>query len=144
MASLYEMIFEGKNWNEAGSVTGLNDYDSGKFSSNFWTRTFDPAGVQMQYNVWQANQERDFNAREAQKNRDFQERMANTAIQRAVEDYKKAGLNPYLVYSNNGASVPSGSSASYSSARLGSLARSPIVELGKDLVNTGLSILKLL
>lgn len=56
-----------------------------------------------------------FNAQESQKQRDFEEYMSNTAYQRAVEDMKRAGLNPYLVYSaggTSGASTPSGASAS--------------------------------
>lgn len=65
------------------------------------------------FNLQQVEMNNAFNSAEAQKNRDWQERMSNTAHQREVQDLIKAGLNPVLSALNgNGASTPSGSTAS--------------------------------
>ena len=63
----------------------------------------------------------EYNKREAQRNRDWQERMSNTAMQRVVKDYQKAGLSPAMMFAGGGnsASTPSGSTASISKPDFG-------------------------
>lgn len=60
-----------------------------------------------------------YNSAEALANRNWQENMSNTAYQRAVEDMKKAGLNPILAFANGGASTPGGSAGTISGASMG-------------------------
>lgn len=81
------------------------------------------------YNSLEAEKYRDWSADENEKNRRYQTEMSNTAYQRAAEDMRKAGLNPYAVYGGaSAASSPAGSagggSASSGYAMSGSSAHS--------------------
>lgn len=60
-----------------------------------------------------------YNSAEALANRNWQEKMSNTSYQRAVEDMRKAGLNPILAFQNGGASTPGGSAGTISGASMG-------------------------
>ena len=71
------------------------------------------------YNQISNNAAMSYNSAEAAKNRTWQEQMSNTAYQRAVEDMRKAGINPILAYQQGGASTPGGSQGTISGASMG-------------------------
>lgn len=107
--------------------------------------------AQQAFNHAEAILAREFSSEEAQKNRDFQsaeaalarefskeealalrnwqETMSNTSYQRAIEDMKKAGINPILAYAQGGASTPSGGMGQSSTAS-GSMAQTSMASSG--------------
>lgn len=68
------------------------------------------------YSTQQANAQNVMLNRE---NRDWQERMSNSAYQRAMDDMRKAGLNPMLAYQQGGASTPSTQAATVEPVKMG-------------------------
>lgn len=73
------------------------------------------------------------NAQHAKNQMNFQEKMSNTSYQRAMEDMKKAGLNPMLAFSQGGASTPAGASATASPAT-----KTKLAELGASAAMGGI------
>lgn len=55
-----------------------------------------------------------FSATQAQQQREWSEKMRSSQYQTAVEDMRKAGLNPALAYQQGGAGVPHGAAATSS------------------------------
>lgn len=60
-----------------------------------------------------------YNSAQAMRQMKWEEHMSNTSYQRAMEDMRKAGLNPILAYAQGGASTPTGASGSVSAASMG-------------------------
>lgn len=100
----------------ATSAMANHDYgltsSSGGTTGGYQVGGTNGTGAQvMEFNRNMMLQQQSYNSAEAQKNRDWQEYMSNTAYQRAMEDMKKAGLNPILAYQQGGASTPAGGQA---------------------------------
>lgn len=68
------------------------------------------------FNSEEAVKAREFNAFQAELQRQYEQNMSSSAYQRAFEDARKAGLNPFILYDNGSASTPSGAAASGSAA----------------------------
>lgn len=86
-----------------GDMTWFKDWLMNSFDSEKdWQRQLDLM-----------EREQSYSASQAELSRQWQKEMSDTAIQRAVNDAKKAGLNPYTVlHSASSASTPVGATAS--------------------------------
>lgn len=100
-------------------ISGSQSNSQGESWSNSWTNGT-LATAEDRLNAQIANQIQNqnwlmqaaYNSAEAKANRQWQEEMSNTAYQRAVQDLKKAGLNPIIAAQNMGASTGTGATAS--------------------------------
>ncbi|UPW41179.1 DNA pilot protein [Sigmofec virus UA08Rod_5306] len=100
---------------------GSNGGTSSNWNSGYgWEES--SAERAMEYNREMQNLANAFSANEAQKNRDWQERMSSTAFQRAVDDMRKAGINPILAAGAQ-ASTPAGGAATGHMAAIGNESR---------------------
>lgn len=98
----------------------------------------------------EAEAQRAWSKEQAQEQMEFQERMSNTAYQRAVEDMKKAGLNPYMLMagSASGSSTPAGAMATTSQRDIyqtnDSLKRDEaLLEFASSLISSATKLFKL-
>lgn len=98
----------GNTWRSLGSSW----FNQENIAREDFLREQQASDLDFQRSLAGAQYQNEFNASEAEKQRNFEERMSSTAYQRAVDDMKKAGINPLLAFSHGGASTPSGASAS--------------------------------
>lgn len=104
--------------NPYGLSDSLRSSDAYKYTEYVNAREIAAADKQMRFQEEQNAKAMAFNASEAEKNRAWQKMMSDSAHQREVIDFMKAGLNPVLgIIGSSGASTPSGSSASVSGAQ---------------------------
>lgn len=87
--------------------------------------------------AWATNQTNKANAKNVQAQIDFQREQNATAYQRAVDDMRKAGLNPGLAYQQGGAGSGSGAAAQNQPLTQNSVAKfATALQLYNDMANS--------
>lgn len=109
--------------NRAAAAAAAVERDYSTWSANY-AMNFEAYQNQLNRDFQQASarEAMAFEAEQAEINREFQKNLRDTAYQAAVEDMRKAGINPILAYTQGGAAVTNGAIASGHSSS-GSTAR---------------------
>lgn len=115
-AGFVEPTYSGQTWNEnpsGNTYRGLfsDFFNAENIAKEDWIRGEQSADIAHKRSIDMLNRQNSFNASEAEKQRAWEKEMANSSYSRAVEDMKRAGLNPILAFQNGGASIGSGSTA---------------------------------
>lgn len=111
----------GSTSGSSSSWGGVNSGGTGNSAQTAMNFNREMMQAQMEYNAAEAEKARQHSALEAEKTRNWQKQQTDTAYQRAVEDLKKAGLNPILAASRGGAESGAGAMGAISSANAGLL-----------------------